>query len=92
MFSAVISKEVLGPPRSSLVTVRVPEIWVSGFGSATWRNESKPGKFKKAFLHILPNFCGIIDDFSKWEQHAKFEKSSNIPRNGKKMEEKACST
>ena len=49
----------------SVVTDRVPQNWVSGFGSAV--EKWVEGKVNTDFLHFLTNYVfGIFDDYSKW--------------------------
>ena len=44
----------------------LPESWVSGLGSSAMEKWFLTSKLNKAFLHFLPHFWGIFNDFSKW--------------------------
>ena len=45
-----------------VVVDRVPEICVLDFGSVSWINRLKKGKFNTAFSSFFVNFFGIFDD------------------------------
>ena len=60
MFSALISKEVLGPPRSSLVRVRL-DTRILGFGVLKYQHweMSLKGMLNMAFLHFWKIFVAF---------------------------------